>query len=107
MNAKSERRVITHEEAAELIRKEWERPMGPSTQADEDAFDYFASQQSSNRKAYEYLLLTLFGISIVLFLAALILLFAVSTPVWPLAFCVAACVLSLIATALGTFIPRR
>lgn len=110
MTAKSERRVITHAEAAELIRQEWERPMIQASKADEDAFDFFERQQEAGRKplsVVNYLIITLFCASAVLLLGALTVLLVLSTTTVALALFVTGCALSLVATAMGTFAPKR
>lgn len=73
-----------------------------------DAYDYFAQQARTQKNQLVTLVLcTLFGVAMVSFIASIMLVLALGMTGWALGFSLAAAVLALTATLLGTCAPMR
>lgn|SRR5436305_8927062 len=98
---------MTDDEIAQMVRDEWERPMIRANKSDEDAFDYFASQElmepEPKSELVTYALGALVTSAMVMFIGSLIILASTVPITWALGFALTACVLLFVATLLGTF----
>jgi hypothetical protein len=96
---------MTDEEIAQMVRDEWARPMIRANKFDEDAFDYFASQEQPRRRSVfiTHAVGVLFTSAMAMFICSLMDIFAGVFTAWALIFALTACVMLFVATLLGTF----